>query len=178
MGVAIAGEAASRGHDVTLLLGRGATATPEPGPALLAFDSTDELAGLLAEHFPQCDLLIMAAAVSDFLPKQTAPGKLDRRAGPWPLIPASDLVAGLAGGRRAGQRIVGFALEEPALLEARARAKLLRKGLDAIVANPLATMESASVSGMLIEADGSLHTAPSEATKPLFARWLLDALQL
>lgn len=178
MGIALAADATARGHDVTLLLGQGATAVPADGLDPVWFDSTHDLATLLAAHAPACELLIMAAAVSDFIPERAAKGKLDRRDGvrSLSLSPAPDLLAGVAKRRRAGQRIVGFALEEADHLETRARDKLKRKGLDAIVANPLATMEAADISGLLIEAGGGIQTAPRHATKEEFATWLLNAL--
>jgi phosphopantothenoylcysteine decarboxylase/phosphopantothenate--cysteine ligase len=180
MGVALAAESAARGHDVTLLLGQAVAAAPCCGVHCERFDSTRDLAGMLDTHFPACDLLIMAAAVSDFIPEEAAEGKLDRRKGPCSLAlsPAPDLVAQLAAVRRPDQRIVGFALEAAEDLEARAVAKMRRKNLDAIVGNPLATMEGVRVSGLLAQADGSVRTAPPDATKPAFAAWLLDRLHL
>jgi len=178
MGCAVAREACVRGHDVQLLLGRGAAPPPPRLAAVTAiFDTAAELQSMLADRFPDTDLLIMAAAVADFIPVQDPPGtKRSRADGPWNLRlePAPDLVAGLASQRREDQRIVGFALEPAADLRHRARAKLQRKGLDAIVANPLETMESDRITGYLLTATGDAVAAPPEMPKPAFAAWLLD----
>ena len=58
------------------------------------------------------------------------------------MEPTPDLLAGLAETSRDDQMRIGWALEPRDQLLASARAKLTRKGLDAIVANPLETLES------------------------------------
>ena len=177
MGVAVAAEAVRRGHETTLLLGRGATHRPDASIHCHPFDTTAELAELLCTCFPQADMLIMAAAVADFIPEPTASGtKMSRHDGPRTLTlhPAPDLVADVAAGKRSDQTIIGFALEPAAELLERAVAKLARKGLDAIVANPLEAMESTQVSGMFISADGQIVDAPTDLPKDKFAEWLLD----
>jgi len=165
MGVALAEAARDAGWTVTLLLGPVALAPPA-GVQTLAFESSADLARLLEEHFPACDVLLMAAAVADY------PLLLE-------LQPTPDLVATCAARKRKGQRIIGFALEEPMVLEERALHKLRRKGLDAIVANPLATMESADVNATIYtpgekstEASTSAG-APISGTKSEFARRLI-----
>ena len=164
MGIAVAIEAIARGAEVTLLLGRGALEPPaEVQGCCTRFETTAELQALLETAFPKADLLIMAAAVADFIPDQPAPGtKLSRHEGPVQLTlqPAPDLVAAMAASKRPDQRIVGFALEPAATLAAAARAKLARKGLDAIVANPLETMDSDHVTATLITSDAQVSAAP------------------
>ncbi len=179
LGVELAREAARRGHDVTLLLGPVSQATQAHDPLgrVLRFETTRELESLLEAAFPTCDLLIMAAAVCDHRPRGgPASGKL-ARAGAGGLTlelePTPDLVARCAKGRRPGQRIVAFALEEPDRLEVNARRKLHDKGVDAVVANPLETMEADSVRAALYHADGRVEQAPAMA-KSAFAAWLLD----
>ena len=177
MGIAVASEATRRGHETTLLLGRGATHRPDASIQCRPFDTTAELGELLCTCFPQADMLIMAAAVADFLPEPVASGtKMSRNDGPCTLTlhPAPDLVADVAEGKRSDQIIIGFALEPAAELPERAAAKLNRKGLDAIVANPLEAMESTQVSGMFISADGQIDYAPTNLPKDEFAAWLLD----
>jgi phosphopantothenoylcysteine decarboxylase/phosphopantothenate--cysteine ligase len=177
MGVAIAAEAATRGHEVTLLLGRGAVARPSVSLHAKPFDTTAELGSLLEASFPAADLLIMAAAVADFIPHAAPAGtKLSRLDGPCTLSlqPAPDLVAALASAKRPDQYIIGFALEPATDLHERASRKLVRKGLDAIVANPLETIESASVSAIFIDATGHTLAAPPNLPKAEFAAWLMD----
>jgi phosphopantothenoylcysteine decarboxylase/phosphopantothenate--cysteine ligase len=178
LGIAVASEAMNRGHDTTLLLGHGADMPPQSLEGYCQrFDSTNDLCELLQDAFPRTDLLIMAAAVADFIPEQAPPGtKRSRHDGPInvTLHPAPDLVASLAKTKRPDQAIVGFALEPAATLRERATAKLSKKGLDAIVANPLDTMESTHITATLIWADGHTDTAPPDLPKKAFASWLLD----
>jgi phosphopantothenoylcysteine decarboxylase/phosphopantothenate--cysteine ligase len=179
MGRAVARQARIRGHDVRLLLGRGAGSPPEDlRECTIAFDTTAELQSLLETEFPRADLLIMAAAVADFIPVPGPQAKRRRSDGPWDLRlePAPDLVAAIAATRTPCQRVIGFALEPAEDLESRARAKLARKGLDAIVANPLETMESSRVSGIFITSEGTTMRAPADLPKPAFAAWLLDRI--
>lgn len=180
LGIAVASEAIKRGHDTTLLLGRGPHSPPSTIEACCRrFDSTNDLQSLLDETFPAADLLIMAAAVADFIPEQAPAGtKMSRHDGPVQLTlhPAPDLVATIANRKRPEQTVVGFALEPGATLIDRAIAKLSKKGLDAIVANPLDTMESSHITARLIWANGQIDTAADDLTKEAFATWLLDRL--
>ncbi|HJN80008.1 MAG TPA: phosphopantothenoylcysteine decarboxylase, partial [Phycisphaerales bacterium] len=78
--------------------------------------------------------------------------------------------------KRPDQRIVGFALEPAAELDTRARAKLVHKNLDAIVANPLETMDAECITATLIASDGKSTEAPANMSKFAFAAWLLDRI--
>ena len=177
MGVAIAAAAATAGWDVTLLLGP-VDVPPPAGVLVKRFRSTADLAALLDANFPPADVLIMAAAVADYRPVQTGAGKLPRQSAGLrlELEPTPDLVAACATQRRSGQWIVGFALEAPATLETRAVEKLARKGLDAIVANPLGTMGADDVEAVVFTSDGTRHEppgAPGGIDKGAFAQWLV-----
>jgi phosphopantothenoylcysteine decarboxylase/phosphopantothenate--cysteine ligase len=180
MGIALAEAARDAGWTVTLLLGPVAL-VPPAGVGTVSFESSADLARLLEQHFPTCDVLIMAAAVADYRPQPAREAKLPRRGEPLllKLEPTPDLVAGCAARKRAGQRIIGFALEELRALEPRAREKLRDKGLDLIIANPLGTMGSAQVAATLFTATGQTVRMPMQedgavgVPKPQFARWLL-----
>lgn len=186
MGIAIAEALAARGHAVELLLGPvSAPIDEEParGIAIHRFRTTADLAALLARRWPSADLLVMAAAVADFRPAGgPLPAKLERGARLLlELEPTPDLLATCAATRRPGQTLVGFALEERARLVERALAKLRRKGADAIVANPLETMDAPTIDGTLLLSDGSTFRHPDAGTgggvpKPLFAAWLAERL--
>ena len=185
MGLALAQAAADAGHDVTLLLG------PVMLPAALGddvqiarFTTTAQLQALLTERFPACDTLVMAAAVADYRLAQPMTGKAKRGDGlRLELEPTPDLVAQVAKTKRADQQVIAFALEEAAVLEERAAEKMQRKGVDAIVANPLSTMDAQRVAAVLLTADGQRHEPPSTAgsgadgpgqSKDAFARWLVS----
>lgn len=177
MGLALAEAARDAGGDVTLLLGPVA-ADPPTGIATRPYTSSKDLTAELDRCFKDCDVLIMAAAVADYRPKTYADGKLPRTAQAMTieLEPVPDLVAHCAATKRPDQRIVGFALEEPQVLQERATQKLHRKGLDAIVANPLQTMGAADIEATLILANGATLT-PGPRPKAEFAKWLMDWIQ-
>lgn len=189
MGIALAGAALDRDIDTTLLLGPTPLAPPERTEKstrfrLERFRTTDDLRDALARHWPDHDTLIMAAAVADYRPVRTATTgddtKLPRGARnlTLELEPTEDLVAALAARARADQTIVGFALEPAETLRAAAQRKLLAKGLDAIVANPLETMDAPRVTASLHFASGAVLSPPADIDKAEFAEWLLDQLRL
>jgi phosphopantothenoylcysteine decarboxylase / phosphopantothenate---cysteine ligase len=85
-------------------------------------------------------VLIMAAAPADFRPMEPADTKLLREENESltvDLEPTEDIVAGVATGRRPDQTVVGFAAEHGTGAVERGRAKLARKGLDAVVVNDI-----------------------------------------
>jgi phosphopantothenoylcysteine decarboxylase/phosphopantothenate--cysteine ligase len=91
----------------------------------------------LAE-FPAADVLVMAAAVSDFRPVAAHEGKLkktERDELSLTLERTEDVLSGLAATRDPRQTLVGFAAEHGAGALEYGRDKLARKGLDAVVVN-------------------------------------------
>ncbi len=182
LGLAVAAEALSRGHEVVLLLGRGAVPPPASlEDVCIPFDRTLELQSLLQAHAPDCQLLLMAAAVADFIPEQAPSGhKYTRADGPpqLTLTPAPDLLAQLASTKKANQRFIGWALEPKTSMMDRAAAKLRAKSLDAIVANPLETMDSQDITATLMTSDGGVWPTPGSMTKTAFASWLMDHLDV
>ncbi len=174
---------------MTLLLGPVCIAPAEAGVRVAGFRTADDLDALLIEHVPTCDVLIMAAAVADYRPRRTVSpdgssshtgtGKIKR--GDQSLIlelePTTDLLAKAAAARRPGQFFVGFALEPRDRLRVSALAKLERKNLDMVVANPLETMDAPSIEATVFARGGtSLHTNGA-VEKSEFAGWLLDVVQ-
>jgi phosphopantothenoylcysteine decarboxylase/phosphopantothenate--cysteine ligase len=137
MGVELAAAAAARGAEVTLVAANVALATP-PGVRRVDVQTAAELAAAARAEFERADVLLMAAAVADFRPAEAASGKIARETSSGlelHLEPTEDVLAGLAATRRPGQVLVGFAAEHGADAIERARAKLERKGVDAIVFN-------------------------------------------
>lgn len=189
LGIALAERAASRGVDTTLLLGPTALGPTNTRARTERFRTTADLEALLARRLPDADVLIMAAAVADYRPRPDAAaalggsptGKLrrEKRTITLELDPTPDLLAGCAAAVRASggrQRLIGFALEpREGLLEA-ARAKLDRKGCDAIVANPLETMDSPTIEASLVWKDGRIDSTLGAMEKDAFADWLLDRI--
>jgi phosphopantothenoylcysteine decarboxylase/phosphopantothenate--cysteine ligase len=135
MGVALAEEALDRGAAVTLLTGVIDVEPPartEVERAVTAIEMSEKAARL----FPECDVLIMAAAVGDFRVAEVSEKKLRRGdAGlQVSLVSNPDILAGLARERRKDQLLVGFALETHASAQA-AEEKLSKKGVDLLVVN-------------------------------------------
>ena len=179
MGLALADAAARAGHAVTLLLGPIAGRVKlERGVTRHPFRTTADLDLLLREHGPTCDALIMAAAVADFRPASVTAGKLPRGERlTLELEPTPDLVAGCVERRRDHQQIIGFALEPADGLVERATAKLHRKGVDAIVANPLETLDAEHIDATLIRRDAAAES-PGAMSKAAFAEWLMTRVAL
>ncbi len=133
MGYAVAEAARDRGARATLLSGPTGLVRPE-GLRFVSFETAEDLDNLLAAEFPECDVLVMAAAVADFIPEPSA-ARLHRADGIQSvhLAPGKDLLAGLKD-RSAGQTVVAFAAET-ADLEVRGRRKMDAKGADLVVVN-------------------------------------------
>jgi len=183
LGVALAAEAAERGLGVELLLGPVCMGCDDSRVRVSRFRTTAELEALLRARLPHCDALIMAAAVADFRPRAPEPGAQEveklRRSGvglTLALDPTPDLLAMCAALRRPDQTLIGFALEPRAEMLASAQAKLERKNVDAIVANPLETMDAEEIEAHLIRRGAPTISTSGRIPKARFAAWLLDAL--
>jgi phosphopantothenoylcysteine decarboxylase/phosphopantothenate--cysteine ligase len=138
MGYALAEAAARRGAHVILISGPTNLAAPE-GADWVPVRSTDEMRSAVRGRSIEADVVIMAAAVSDYRPAASQSQKLKRRDDrlTLELEPTPDILAELGAQppRHESKRIlVGFAAETSSLAE-NARAKLERKGADMIVAN-------------------------------------------
>jgi phosphopantothenoylcysteine synthetase/decarboxylase len=117
----------------------------------------------------------MAAAVSDFTPRGGQQSDKIRRgeARALDLVPTEDIVAEAAKSAREDQRIIAFALEAPDKLEHNALEKLQRKQVDAIVANPLETMDASCITAHIYAKHGKAFTPPASMKKSEFAKWLI-----
>jgi phosphopantothenoylcysteine decarboxylase/phosphopantothenate--cysteine ligase len=134
MGYRLAEAARDRGARVVLV--SGPTALPAPaGVELVSVRSAEQMARAVEAHLEDATLVAMAAAVSDYRPKSRARHKLKKAAGgtTLELVRTPDILRGL-GERKGGRFLIGFAAETRELV-ANARAKLLEKNLDLIVAN-------------------------------------------
>ena len=134
-GYEIAREAGRRGHRVTLITGPTCLDTP-PGSRRIDVESARQMQRAVEKETRRCDVLIMAAAVSDWRPQRQSPGKIKRGRGMCrlSLIENPDILKTVSG--RKGIVTVGFALETKDL-EKNAAKKLSEKNLDMIVANRL-----------------------------------------
>ena len=139
MGVALAAEASRRGAEVTLIAANVSLARPE-GVRWIDVGTAGELERAARAEFPEADVLLMAAAVSDFRPAESGSGKIkkDGREGlAIELEPTVDVLGALSKISHPGQTLVGFAAEHGEGGLADAREKLERKGLDAVVLNDI-----------------------------------------
>jgi phosphopantothenoylcysteine decarboxylase / phosphopantothenate---cysteine ligase len=137
MGYALAEAAQSRGAKVILV--SGPTALHPPARCeLVKVTTADEMRKAVLDRMQQSTLVIKAAAVADYRPVAVADQKL-KRTGPLTLelTPTEDILAEVVRRRRPGQLIIGFAAETEHVME-NGRAKLLKKGADAIVVNDVA----------------------------------------
>jgi len=137
MGYALAEAAQSRGAKVILI--SGPTALHAPARCeLVKITTAEEMREAVLCRMVAATMVIKAAAVADYRPLRVAEQKL-KRSGPitLELAPTEDILSEVVRRRRPGQLIVGFAAETENTTE-NGRAKLLKKGADAIVANDVA----------------------------------------
>jgi phosphopantothenoylcysteine decarboxylase/phosphopantothenate--cysteine ligase len=134
MGYALADAAQSRGARVILISGPSALHAPARCE-LVKVMTVEEMRNAVLKRAVEATLVIKAAAVADYRPVIVSDHKL-KRSGPLTLelTPTEDILAEVVKHRRPGQLIVGFAAETENQME-NGRAKLLRKGADAIVVN-------------------------------------------
>ncbi len=141
MGYAVAAEAVERGADVTLVSGPTAI-TPPPGVNLVMVRSAGEMAEEVFALFPGMDVVVKAAAVSDYSPASISREKIKKTSGNLviELTRTIDILKEL-GSRKTSQFLVGFAAESEDL-EENARRKLKEKSLDLVVANDITSDET------------------------------------
>ncbi len=137
MGYALAEAAQARGAKVILISGPSAL-YPSARCELVKVTTAEEMRQAVLARMTEATLVIKAAAVADYRPLSVSEQKL-KRTGPLTLelAPTEDILAEVVRKRRPGQLIVGFAAETENRME-NGRAKLLRKGADAIVVNDVA----------------------------------------
>jgi phosphopantothenoylcysteine decarboxylase/phosphopantothenate--cysteine ligase len=139
MGLALAEAARARGAQVTLVSANVALPS-SPEIVRVPVTTAAELEQACRAEFPNCDVLLMAAAVADFRPAAPREDKI-KKAGQsgisLELEATSDVLAGLSEQRRPGQTLVGFAAEHGSNAAELGKGKLVQKGLDAIVVNDI-----------------------------------------
>ncbi len=178
MGFELAREAARRGADVTLLAGPVSLQTPE---AVTRIDivSADDLHRAALAH-ADADIVIAAAAVSDYAPAASGDRKLKKSDDDLSIAlkRTPDVLAALGAQKRRTQTLVGFALETHDG-EAHARGKLERKNLDWIVLNfqnePGAGFGTGTNRVSLLSRSGERIDVPL-AAKSVVASAILDAV--
>jgi phosphopantothenoylcysteine decarboxylase/phosphopantothenate--cysteine ligase len=179
MGVALAEEARARGAEVTLLAANLAV----PAPAGVAVVETSTAADLEREALERADadIVVMAAAVSDYRPAAPSGTKRSKDGSPWEvqLEPTADVLAAIGAGRRPGQVIVGFAADEGEAGLERAREKRRAKNADLFVFNDVSRrdigFDSADNEVVVVSANGDRIVA--KGPKRAVAAAVLDEVE-
>ena len=179
-GHAVAVAAARRGAQVTLVTTSSLDLPPDVAPAVTRVDveTAADVERAMGAAAPSADVVIMAAAVADFRPKQSAGSKLSREDGvPEVVLEATpDVLAGLVARRAEGQVLVGFAAETHDVL-ARGRRKLARKGVDLLVVNDVSApgvgFDTDTNAVVILASDGRATDVPL-TSKGQVAEMLLD----
>jgi phosphopantothenoylcysteine decarboxylase/phosphopantothenate--cysteine ligase len=138
MGYAIAEELANLGAEVHLVSGPVHIHTHNPSINLYKVESALEMLEICTKLFTDCDIAIMAAAVADYRPETFETNKIKKKSDSLvlKLVKNPDILATLGTRKKAGQLLIGFALETNNEI-ANAKEKLIRKNADAIVLNSL-----------------------------------------
>jgi phosphopantothenoylcysteine decarboxylase / phosphopantothenate---cysteine ligase len=138
MGMALAKELHNRGADVTLVLGPSKIEFPANGIRVVNVNTAEEMYQACADSFTKADIGIMAAAVADYTPQQSAKEKIKKKDDSLllQLKPTTDILKTLGGKKKKNQVLVGFALETNNE-KSNAIAKLKNKNADLIVLNSL-----------------------------------------
>lgn len=137
MGLAMAEAAQKLGATVTLLHGPISLDIPKNIASTIAFVSAQDLFEQIKLLAADTDIIIMAAAVSDWKAKTTINHKVKKdQTVSFEWEPTVDILAWLGSNKHAGQTLIGFAMETEDLLE-NAKAKLVRKNADWVLANHL-----------------------------------------
>ena len=173
-GIAIALAARNRGAKVHLIAANVDTSVLT-GMTVTDVESADQMHEALLQHFPNCDILIMSAAVSDAKPRQQSQQKI-RKAffGSIELVENPDLLAEVSRSKK-DQVLIGFAAETSDHLQ-EARRKLERKGLDVIYVNDVSGGaifgKSLTMGTILIRNEADI--AVKEVSKDALGNLLLD----
>ncbi len=176
-GHAIAEVARDRGAEVILVT--AAQLGAPSGVELVAVESAQDMFDAVRWRAGSQDVVVMAAAVADFTPVSVAPDKLKKRDGvpQIELRPTPDILATIGAEKPAGQVLVGFAAETEAVRE-HARAKLVAKGADLLVANDVAAagvgFEHDTNEVVILSAGGEQHVPLTD--KRSVAGAILDAV--
>ena len=177
-GYAVAGEAAARGAQVTLVSTVG---LPAPsGVQVIAVETAAEMQEAMERAATDHDVIVMAAAVADFRPAHAASGKIKKRDGVPEIVlqPTPDILAGLGANKRDDHVLVGFAAETANLVD-NAQGKLERKRLDLIVANDVSAPGvgfAHDTNAVTLLRPGAKPVEIDLATKRDVARAVIDAV--
>ena len=176
MGIAVASEAARRGHEVTLVLGPAALPVPDEVKTERVV-TAQQMYEAVRRCYRDADAVVMTAAVCDYRPETRFEGKMKKTGGELvlKLVPTPDILASL--GREKEDRIlIGFAMESGDVARENAIKKLREKNLDAIVLDSPAAMGADRASFVILSGEDSeeqLH----DASKHTVAERIVDLME-
>ena len=179
MGVALAEEAYRRGAEVTLIASNLAVPAPE-GVKVVDAPTAADVERETSSH-ADADIVLMAAAISDYRPAETILAKRPKNQESWmvELEPTVDVLRELGARRTNGQVLVGFAAETGEGGLERAREKLENKRVDLIVYNEVGRedigFDSAENEVVIVSAESERRI--EKAPKERIAAEILDEVE-
>ena len=135
MGYYLAKNAQKLGADVKLVIGPTNLQMELDGIESIRIESSDEMFKIVKKNYKKSDIIISAAAISDFKPKSISKNKIKKnnKIQSIEVEPTTDILSYL-GKNKTNQYLVGFALETENYIQ-NANKKLTDKNLDAIILN-------------------------------------------
>ncbi len=181
MGFSLAKIARRRGAEVVLVTGPTREKLPRNDIPIFRVRTAEEMKEEVLRHFPSCDVVIMAAAVSDFRPSNFSQSKIKKNKDEVYILELEknpDILQVL--GERKGDKIlVGFAAETENMVE-NGMEKLRRKNLDLIVINNVleegAGFEVDTNKVVIVDRRGKINKLPV-MPKDEVARIILDKVR-
>ena len=163
MGYALASRARRRGASVILISGPTVLSVPR-GVTYVPVSTAVEMRHAVMKNLKQSTIVIKSAAVADYRPSVCADAKIKKKDGPWTLYLERnpDIIAEI--GKKKKERIlIGFALESEDLIK-NAKAKMLAKNMDLIVANDVKQKDAGFQSDTnivkILDRDGGIEELP------------------
>ena len=179
MGVALAEAARDRGARVTLLAANLQVPAPDGVEVVLTPTAADLRREALARS--AADVVLMAAAVSDYRPAEPIAGKRPKDGEPWTvdLVPTADVARALGAARREGQLLVAFGAESGEDGLARKRAMLTDKNVDLVVYNDVGRDDVGfeAVDNEIVLVSRDAERAVAKAPKRAVAQAILDEVE-
>ena len=175
MGIEIAKAVVKRGGKVTLVKGLTQVEIPSYIDKVVEVETTCQMYDAVMENYQDCDVIIKAAAPSDYRPKDKIENKLKGETLNLELVKNPD-IAKVVGGIKGDRKLVVFCAETQNLIES-AKQKLTSKNADIVVANDV-TLEGAGFDTdtnivTIITRDGKSNSLP-KMSKSEVADVILD----
>jgi phosphopantothenoylcysteine decarboxylase / phosphopantothenate---cysteine ligase len=140
MGYAIARAALRRGAEVTLISGYSSLQPPK-GASLISVDTAHDMLTAVHEHLNKATVLIMAAAVSDYMPAESSGNKIEKSEDFMLRLRLTPDIVSKAAKVKNRPFIIGFAAETGRRID-NARKKLTKKNMNIIVFNDISARDS------------------------------------